>query len=231
MADGTVSLAVGGGTAAQLKLFNSDGTFRTVSLGSSQAIRLDIGSSQYLQFGATALTPSQTGAYTLGSASNAWAGGFTQTAFTITSDERAKTPLTEISDAMLDACEEVQIGQYQLLERVAEKGEGGARWHFGVIAQRFVDAFQRHGLDPYRFAFICYDKWDAAPAQYRELTQEELDSCEYPAMQTSVLVEPAREEGDRYGIRYEEMLCLEAALQRRNYQRLLNRIKALEAKQ
>lgn len=231
LSDTGASLVVGGATTAQLKLFTADGTFRTLSLGAAQAIRLDIGSSKYLQFGATALTPSQTNTYTLGSASNALAGGFTQAAFTITSDERAKTPLAEISDAMLDACEEVQIGQYQLLDRVAEKGEDGARWHFGVIAQRFVDAFQRHGLDPYRFAFICYDKWDATPAQYRELTQEELESGEYPAMQTSVLVEPAREGGDRYGIRYEEMLCLEAALQRRNYQRLLNRIEVLEAKQ
>ena len=231
LSDTGASLVVGGATTAQLKLFTADGTSRTLSLGTAQAIRLDIGSSQYLQFGATALTPSQTNTYTMGSASNALAGGFTQAAFTITSDERAKTPLKEISDAMLDACEEVQIGQYQLLDRVAEKGDGGARWHFGVIAQRFVEAFQRHGLDPYRFAFICYDKWDAAPAQYRELTHEELDSREYPAMQTSVIVEPAREGGGRYGIRYEEMLCLEAALQRRNYQRLLNRIEALEAKQ
>lgn len=37
------------------------------------------------------------------------------------------------------------------------------------------------------------------------------------------------EAGSRYGIRYEEALALEAALQRRNYQRLLSRVEALEA--
>ena len=37
-----------------------------------------------------------------------------------------------------------------------------------------------------------------------------------------------REAGDRYGIRYEEALVLEAALQRRNYERLAARIEALE---
>lgn len=39
-----------------------------------------------------------------------------------------------------------------------------------------------------------------------------------------------REAGSRYGIRYEEALSLEAAYQRRNYQRLLSRIEALEVK-
>ncbi|MBW9468692.1 head-binding protein, partial [Enterobacter roggenkampii] len=41
----------------------------------------------------------------------------------------------------------------------------------------------------------------------------------------NVLTVPA---GSRYGIRYEEMLVLEAALQRRKHDRLLQRIEALE---
>lgn len=40
----------------------------------------------------------------------------------------------------------------------------------------------------------------------------------------------AIEAGSRYGIRYEEALALEAALQRRNHQRLLARVEALESK-
>lgn len=44
----------------------------------------------------------------------------------------------------------------------------------------------------------------------------------------SEVATPAREAGSRYSIRYEEAFALEAALQRRNYARLLKRIEALE---
>ncbi|EOV3649069.1 hypothetical protein ACOQG5_004703, partial [Escherichia coli] len=43
-----------------------------------------------------------------------------------------------------------------------------------------------------------------------------------------ILVTPA---GSRYGIRYEEALVLEAALQRRNYQKALSRIEMIEMRE
>ena len=53
---------------------------------------------------------------------------------------------------------------------------------------------------------------------------------EYEAPAEPVYVRKlVREAGSRYGIRYEEALSLEAAYQRRNYQRLLSRIEALES--
>lgn len=144
-----------------------------------------------------------------------WKDGFTQTAFTVTSDENFKTAPMTITDAMLDAAAEVNWVQYQYLDRVDAKGPDGARWHFGAIAQRFVEAFANHGLDAHRFGFICYDEWESAEAVVSEETGE--------------IITPAVEAGSRYGIRYEEALALEAALQRRNYQRLLSRVEALEA--
>lgn len=207
LSDTGASLVVGGATTAQLKLFTADGTYRTLSLGTAQAIRLDIGSSQYLQFGETALTPSQTNTYTLGSSSNAWAGGFTQTAFTVLSDERAKTPLADITDTMLDAWEEVEFGKYKLLDRIEAKGADGARWHFGVIAQRTVEAFAKHGLNAHHFAFLCYDKWDD---QYIKVQTNEGElvtktrMVEKPAMVTLVreaLVDMTDEDGNVIGKR------------------------------
>lgn len=194
--------------------------------------------------------PNVTNSFNIGSAISAWAGGFTQTAFTITSDETHKTkPITiahgilatsdhvipASSDTILDAWSEVDLVQYQYLDRVEEKGVDGARWHFGVIAQRTIEAFERHGLDASRFGFLCYDEWDCQPeitqvipAEYDEdgnLTQEE----------QVLIVQAERAAGSRYGIRYEEVLVMEAALQRRNYERLLakqadlaSRIEALE---
>lgn len=225
---GTVSLVVGGGTNAQLKLFNSDGTYRTLSLATNQTMRIDTGEGTYTQFDADAITPSHANTCALGSSSRPWSGGFTQTAFTVTSDERVKTAPLEITDAMLDAAAEVDWVRYQYLDRVEAKGSDGARWHFGAVAQRYVEAFARHGLDAHRFAFICYDEWDdqhEPVMAFRENAetgeQEEYDTGEVKLVQSA---------GNRYGIRYEEALALEAALQRRNYQRLLARIEALEVK-
>ncbi|WP_327059517.1 tail fiber domain-containing protein [Leclercia sp. LSNIH1] len=252
MCDGAVSMAVGGGTTAQLKLFNSDGTTRTISLAQNQTLRLDTGSGNYLQVGSTTLTPNQTNAYTLGSASNAWAGGTTQTAFTVLSDGRAKgEPLMlargyssdditsdervmedNSADKMLDAWSEVDLVQYQLLDRIEAKGEDGARWHFGIIAQRAVEAFARHGLDAHRFAFLCYDEWDAEyepEVLTREIFNEVTEEWELEQYETGKMI-CIREAGDRYGIRYEEALILEAALQRRTVERLLTNYKDINSR-
>lgn len=106
------------------------------------------------------LAPLNGNTYSCGTALKPWSGGFTQAAFTVTSDERAKTKPEQFTDAMLDAAAEVEWVLFQYLDRVEDKGEDGARWHFGAIAQRFVEAFKKHGLDPFRFAFICYDEWE-----------------------------------------------------------------------
>jgi len=154
---------------------------------------------------------------TCGTSTNTWAGGFTQTAFTVTSDERCKTTPLDITDAMLDAASEVDWVQYQYLDRVEEKGTDGARWHFGAIAQRFVEAFERHGLDPYRFAFICYDEWDAED----EVVGED-----------GAIVSEAVSAGSRYGIRYEQAIIIKQKQIERDHKRqidaLVTRIEALE---
>ncbi|EJS6251367.1 tail fiber domain-containing protein [Escherichia coli] len=162
------------------------------------------------------IRPSAANTYSCGSSGAPWSGGFTQTAFTVTSDADYKSDPLLMTDDILDAAEEVQLVQYQYLDRIEEKGADGARWHFGAIAQRYVEAFERHGLDAHRFGFICYDEWGDAPAVIDEDTGE--------------VITPAIEAGSRYGIRYEEMLVMEAALQRRNYARLLDKYETLEAR-
>lgn len=165
------------------------------------------------------IAPQTANGSTCGTPNRPWSGGFTQTAFTVTSDERAKTVPEEITDAMLDAAAEVEWVLFQYLDRVEEKGTDGARWHFGAIAQRFVEAFERHGLDPYRFAFICYDEWGDSP----ELIGEDGE-----------VISPAVDAGSRYGIRYEQAIILKQKQIERDHKRqidsLVARIEALEAK-
>lgn len=223
-----------------------------------------------------------------GTSDKPWSGGYTQTAFTVTSMEQAKTRPLEITDELLDAWSEVGFAQYQYVDRVIEKGDDGARWHFGFIAERAKEAFARHNLDAHRFAFFCYDEWEdqyidvqinegetikqtvyleqfvmvegtdtpvtkrvffvnedgspvideASKPRYAdepitEIVEREID-VPAPPVYEKQLETPA---GKRYGVRYEEALILECALQRRNYQRLLMqqenlaaRIEALESK-
>ncbi|MDZ6874849.1 phage tailspike protein [Escherichia coli] len=265
---------------------------------------------------------SQNSNSTVGTAGRVWSGGFTQTAFTVTSDERAKTAPLEITDTILDAWSEVDFVQFQYLDRTEEKGEDGARWHFGVIAQRAKEAFERHGLDVHRFGFFCFDEWDdqytkvqtnegvmvtktritTVPVQVtktrivskpvmvtesRQVLKDEVledgtrikrvvnEEYQTPKMEMKpvlnedgspfaqnpfvsvpvvedveeeyietefqeveeeyeeeadpeyedILVTPA---GSRYGIRYEEALVLEAALQRRNNNRLVACLKVMD---
>lgn len=167
------------------------------------------------------VAPGVTNATLCGTSTYTWSGGFTQAAFTVTSDEHHKSGITPViqsdkrmmsveskeeMDSLLDAWGEVEFCMYQYVDRVQEKGEDGARWHFGVIAQRVIEALERHGLNWQKYAFICFDKWDYQPARYNDETGE-LMSEEVKA-------------GERYGIRYEQALVLEAAYMRRELTRL-----------
>lgn len=152
-----------------------------------------------------------------GTAAFPWSTGFTQTAFTVTSDENYKSSPEPITDAMLDAAAEVEWCMFQYLDRIEAKGADGARWHFGAMAQRFVEAFERHGEDPYRFAFICYDEWAGSP----ELIGEDGE-----------VISPAVAAGSRYGIRYDQAIILKQRQIERDHKRQLDalvaRIEALE---
>lgn len=164
-----------------------------------------------------------------------------------TSDETTKHGIRAIAedDALLDAWAEVDWYKFQFIDAVEVKGADGARWHLGLVAQRVRDVLDRHGIDGFKLGLLCYDKWDDQYEQYQVNEGETVtttktvtpkDSDEPITMTYEVPVKPiygqrvVREAGELYGIRYEEALSLEAALQRRNYQRLLARVEALEAK-
>ena len=150
----------------------------------------------------------------LGSSNYRWKQLFAGTTTISTSDERLKDNIQSIPDSVLDAWGEVGWYQYQFKESVEEKGESRARLHTGAIAQRIESVFESHGLDANRYGLLCYDEWKAEPAERDE---------------NGNIVQPARPAGNRYSLRYEEALCMEAAYQRRRADRLEERIARLEA--
>ena len=164
---------------------------------------------------------------------------FASTGSINTSDAREKVNIKDPNESLMRAWGKVNFKSFQFSDDVNKKGDD-ARIHFGVIAQQVMEAFASEGLDVSRYALFCYDKWDDEYEDIEVIDKEaEYDSegNEVSSKQSHIekkLVTPA---GDRYGIRYSEALCLEAAYQRRENERLKNelanlqiRLKVLESK-
>lgn len=152
--------------------------------------------------------------YTLGNASYRWKQLFAGTTTISTSDERLKQGIESVPDAVLDAWGEVEFYRYKFNDSVAEKGFAAARYHTGMVAQRIASVFTAHGLNAADYGLLCFDEWEAEPAELDEDGQ---------------IVTPAKAAGNRYSLRYEECLCMEAAYQRRRADRIEARLAALEA--
>jgi len=131
----------------------------------------------------------------LGNYSNRWTTVYATTGTINTSDERQKQQIKPIDDACLRAWAKVEYVQYKWNDAVALKGNG-ARWHFGLIAQRVKEAFESEGLDAFEYGLLCYDEWEAQAEDKDE---------------NGHITKHAQEAGNRYGVRYEEALALECA--------------------
>ena len=134
-----------------------------------------------LQASNGSLYPGADNTQNLGTASNRWATVYAGTGTINTSDERLKQDIEELNAAerRVAASFKGLVKKFRFRDAVQAKGVD-ARIHVGVIAQEVIAAFQAEELDPMRYGIVCYDEWDAADDR------------------------PA---GNRYGIRYEELLA------------------------
>ena len=159
--------------------------------------------------------PGVDSAVSLGNGPFRWTQLYANTGAINTSDEREKTSVGNPDDSLMRAWAKVNFKIFQFKDAFENKGES-ARLHCGVIAQQVIEAFASEGLDATRYGLLCYDKWEDEYEDVEVIDAPEIvadDSTVTPAV-THVehrLVTPA---GDRYGIRYEEALALEAAYQR-----------------
>lgn len=130
--------------------------------------------------------------YNLGNGSLRFANLYAATGTINTSDERYKEQITDLSDTEKLVATQLKslIKRFKFKDAVAEKGND-ARWHVGVIAQEVEQAFKEHGLDAFEYGLLCYDTWEASEAIY--------------GADGEVLKE-AQPAGNRYGIRYEELI-------------------------
>lgn len=136
-----------------------------------------------------------------------------------TSDAREKTEIVDAieDEAAIRAVRKIKIKRFKWNDAVTEKGTG-ARLHFGVIAQEVIAAFESEGLNAADYGLLCYDEWADEP----EIVQD------YPAIKEirdpenglllqeakpaeHVVVQEYRPAGNRYGVRYDELLALKVA--------------------
>lgn len=146
-------------------------------------------------------------AYSLGDSSFRWSVVYAATGAINTSDAREKSWLGAPSEAYLRAACRIgaELGLYQWLAQLNAKGSG-ARWHFGVRAQRVIRIFIEEGLEvepaegerpSFRHAFLCYDEWVEA--------RHPIIGKRGRPLKTTRLFQRA---GNRYGLRVDQLLML-----------------------
>lgn len=138
-----------------------------------------------------------------------------------TSDEREKTWRGGPTSGELSAARRIasELGFFQWNDAIAEKGEDDARVHFGVRAQAVWDIMADEGLidalaegetPDSRYAFLCYDEWEAiAPVEAVEEVRDEDDNVIVEAHPAH----PGQPAGNRFGIRPDQLALFLIAAQ------------------
>lgn len=179
--DGSGNFGIGAASAgARLQVTGPDSPTAVLVQGATKALRIGsystgmniesvdssgVGSFQPLIIGGTIvsitapLVPGSSNTYTLGNSGATWKDIFLNNNPTVTSDAREKTAVRALTEAEISASRDLlaEIGIYQWLAAIAEKGEGGARLHVGMTVQRAIEIMEGHGLDPWRYGLICRD--------------------------------------------------------------------------
>lgn len=192
-ASGATSLGYVAGTSAVLEIASSTG-YISLTANNAERVRVD-------QAGNT--VPGADNTQWIGSPSKRWAIIYAGTGTINTSDAREKTKVAKLTPSELKAAQEIarEIGVYKFLSSVEDKGDA-ARIHAGLTVQRAIEIMENNGLEPFAYAFICHDEWEA---------------------------EGDRPAGDRYGFRMDELMAFVCAGQQAAHDELESRIKALEA--
>ena len=177
-------------STGQIKQFYSPLTATlNINNGSTNRARFFINTS-VAEFGQ--VRPLADNTYLLGGALNRWTEVYAANATINTSDEREKTFLNIEDSEKLAALEIKQnLRKFKFNSAIEKKGEN-ARIHFGASAQQVGDIMKSHNLDPNKYGFYCYDEWDEI--------QEQKDN-------DGNIIQEYRAAGNRYGLRYEELLA------------------------
>ena len=158
------------------------------------------------------VSPATDNTTTLGTAALRWSVVYAGTGTINTSDAREKTEPRDLTEAEL-ACS-IELARlpsiFQWLHAIEEKGDA-ARLHCSPTVQAVIAAMELHGLDPFRYGFVCYDEWGETPEAKDDETGE--------------VTQEHRPAGNRYSLRPSEL----AHFIMRGLVHRLDRLEALES--
>lgn len=129
----------------------------------------------------------------LGSGSYRWSQVYAANGTINTSDQREKQNIESLSIAEMRVAQALKgmIKRFRFKDAVASKGNQ-ARIHVGVIAQEVKSAFESEGLVAENYGIFCHDIWD----EQLEILDKEGN-----------IITPHKPAGERYGVRYDELLA------------------------
>lgn len=217
-----------------------NGTLEIINSGAGATFFINAGAGVYqwyisnqvrAELGFTRFVPGPDNTLSLGDTNNRWTTIFAATGTINTSDEREKQWRGPLNAAEMRAAKRLisELGIFQFLDAIAEKGADEARLHFGVKAQQAFEILTDEGLDWTRYAWCCFDEWDATPAV--PAVPEVRDPETGKLLQMARPEIPARPAGNRYSIRTDQLAFWLIAAQAEIQSDLEARIAALEAGQ
>ena len=192
---GTDAVGYGGGIFAEVGAIvsNSDGTNALGSyvIRTRKSDATNIPSDSLIIDSTGRILPGVDNAQLIGSAIKRWGNIYLGNNPIISSDARLKQNVEELSLAEKQVAIRLRnlIRTYKFKEAVLRK-DSKARIHCGVIAQDVVKAFEEEGLDARDYALLCHDTWESS----EEVVVE------------GVVIKESVQAGDRYSIRYEELI-------------------------
>lgn len=157
----------------------------------------------------TATTPGGDNVRSLGVSFWRWSVVYAATGTINTSDARTKQQVQDLTEAERAVAKRIKglIKTFKFNDAVEAKGDK-ARIHVGVVAQEVKAAFEAEGLDPNNYGLFCHDSWgDQFEDIYED--QEIVNADGVPEIKS---VNTGRKKqvvvaGDRFGVRYEELLA------------------------
>ncbi|HEY9818747.1 MAG TPA: tail fiber domain-containing protein [Candidatus Obscuribacterales bacterium] len=171
-------------------MYFGQGAAMTFNVGSSN--NLSLASNQWLRVDGTTVGAGTDNTISSFEAARRCSVVYSATGVINTSDARDKSVRGTLNVQELAAAKELANAAviFQWNDAIAEKGPD-ARLHCSPTVQSVISIMESHGLDPFRYGFVCYDSWGEIPMVVEEETGEVLQSYQ-----------PA---GDRYSLRPAEL--------------------------
>ena len=232
--DTTGCLKIRGGTSdengSSIELYGKDfsnsyfiGRCRITAYDGTTGCILNLRHNGEMYWGGTSFFSAQDNNCECGRPYNRWSVVYAASGTINTSDSRLKNSIKDIDDKLLDAWGNIEPKQYKFNDATEKKGEK-ARFHTGYLAQDIQAECEKQGVNASDYGLFCYDEWGEQEEESEEIETEK----DGKKVKEKRVIQPKREKGNSYALRYEEALVVECKYLRRCIAKLTARIEELE---